>query len=103
MTDPEQFDHFKKKIFEKLFLHYRHFLPMGKPEPESYAELDFQLYKIYSSGVLEEMTAEPILEQEVKQLDIFNNIEPDKEADKEHNSPKGTMFDNLNEAADKPK
>lgn len=99
MTDPEQFDHFLRKIHEKLFLHFRHFLPMGKPEAESYTELFYQLYKIYDSGVLGDLGDEPILEQEVKQLDIFTHMETDKTSE----SQEGTMFDNVNSAADKPK
>lgn len=97
MTDPEQFDHFLRKIHERLFLHFRHFLPMGKPEHESYAELFYQLYKIYDSGVLEDLASEPILEKEVKQLDIFTHMEADsvKTAENESPQPLGMMFDNV--------
>jgi len=72
MTDNDSFNHFMKKCYEILHLHFRHYLPVGKPEPLLYREFFFELYKIYDSGVLEELSQEPILEEEVKQLDFLS-------------------------------
>ena len=102
MNNEEHFNHFLKKVHEKLFLHFRHYIPMGKPEPESYAQLFFQLFKIYESGVLEEMTSEPVMEKEILQLDIFEHMTPDEVADKQPVQEVGTMFDSLNKIADNP-
>ena len=71
MKEAEAYQHFEKKLYERLHLKYRHFIPLGKPLPESYRDMSFQLFKIFDSGVLEDMTQEPILEDEVKQLDML--------------------------------
>ena len=71
MTSNEQYDHFLRKIYECLHLHYRHYLPLGKSEPLHYRNVFYELYRIYESGSLDELGKEPILEEEVKQLDMM--------------------------------
>ena len=81
MTDSDRFNHFLKKCYEILHLHFKHFMPQGKPEPVHYRDFFYQIYKIYDSGVLEELCKEPIMEEEVRQLDILSILFPDIEAD----------------------
>jgi hypothetical protein len=71
MSDVKPFDHFMRKLYEVLHLHHRHYLPQGKPEPLYYREVFYELFKVYDKGVLEEMSQEPIIEEEVKQLDML--------------------------------
>jgi len=71
MSDIKRFDHFLKKVYEGLHLHFRHYMPLGKPEPIWYRELFYQIYKLYDSGILEEISKEPVIDEEVQQLDMF--------------------------------
>ncbi len=71
MTDNDRFYHFLKKYYEALHLMFRHYIPNGKPYPEHYSEVLLELYRIWDKGCLEELTQEPIIEEEVKQLDMF--------------------------------
>ena len=78
MTDNESFDHFIKKVYEVLHLHLKHYMPVGKPEPLYYRDVLYEVYKIYDSGVLEELSKEPIMSEEVKQLDLLSYFFSDK-------------------------
>ena len=92
MTDNDRFDHFLKKFYEVLHLHFRHYLPLGKPEPIYYRDIFYELYKIYYSGVLEEMSKEPIVSEEVKQLDFLTELLIEH-ADSVAENWSGTLFD----------
>ena len=81
MTENDSFHHFRKKFYEVLHLDFRHYIPQGKPRPSYYRDVDYQLFKIWDSGVLPELTKEPILDEEVKQLDMFTHTETDKTSD----------------------
>jgi len=74
MTDNESFDHFLRKMYEMLHLHFKHYMPVGKPEPLIYREAFYELYKIYDSGILEDLSKEPIIEEEVRQLDMIATL-----------------------------
>ena len=74
MTDIDRFEHFMKKIYETLHLHFKHYLPMGKPEPVQYRDVFYELYRIYDNGSLDFLSKEPIMEEEVKQLDMFEQF-----------------------------
>ena len=78
MNEVERFDHWLRKVYECLHLHYKHFLPIGKPEPMHYNEVFYELYKVYTTGRLEVLSREPIMEEEVKQLDILSLLFPDE-------------------------
>lgn len=78
MKENERFDHFVKKVYECLHLHFRHYLPQGRSEPAIYRDVFYHLYKMYYSGCLEELSKEPILDDEVKQLDLFEQLLSDK-------------------------
>lgn len=104
MTEQDGFKHYLLKCHEALFLIHRHYIPMGKQWPEHYNKLMYSLFKTYENGDIPEFGEEPVMEQEVKQLDIFMHIqsESDEVAEKEPVPEVGTMFDNLNETADNP-
>jgi len=91
MTETERFDKFCKKIYEVLHLHYRHYLPQGKPEPVIYRPVFYELHKMYYNGALDELAKEPILEEEVKQLDLFiplmEKLESQKDKKEEETLP----------------
>lgn len=92
MTDQDSFEHFLKKVYEILHLHFRHYLPLGKPEPMHYRDALYQLYKIYDNGILEEISKEPILDEEVKQLDLLAGLfSENTDSVAEHFG--GTLFD----------
>jgi len=92
MNDHKQFDHFLKKCYEVLHLHFRHYLPLGKPEPLIYSDVLYELYKIYDSGSLEEMSKEPVIEEEVKQLDFLSALFEERATTMSVNGD-GTLFD----------
>jgi len=87
MTDNERNWHLAKKLYEVQHLTFRHFIPLGKPFPDSYFEIWREIFKIIDSGVLDNFLQDPILEDEVKQLDIFTHLSPDTLADKSNGTP----------------
>ena len=103
MTDNELFEHFLKKVYEVLHLHYKHYMPQGKPEPILYRDVFYHLYKIYDSGVLEELSKEPILEAEVKQLDMLASLFEIENKTNWQISPNGTILDKYNLIEDNKK
>jgi hypothetical protein len=96
MTDQEGFKHFKLKCHEALLLYHRHYEPLGKTPPEHYDRLDFVLFKAYQNGDVPEFIDEPVMDQEVKQLDMFmQRAVSDYLSDEEAKFPEGTLFDNI--------
>jgi len=96
MTDQEGFDHFRLKCHEALLLWHRHYKPLGKTPPEHYDRLDYELFKIYQNGTLPEFIDEPVMDEEVKQLDMFmQRAVSDYMTGETDESPKGTLFDNI--------
>ena len=81
MTDNEKTFHGAKKLYEVMHLTLKHYLPQGKPLPESYRDAWYEIFKIVDSGVLEEITNEPIIEEEVKQLDMLGLLFKEMSAD----------------------
>ena len=84
MNENERIDHFMKKFYEVLHLHFRHYLPNGKPEPPHYRDVLYEVYKIYFNGNLEELSQEPLMEEEVKQLDMLTLLFSDKTTEKDN-------------------
>ena len=96
MTDQEGFDHFKLKCHEALLLNQRHYIPLGKTPPEHYDRLLFVLFKAYQNGDIPEFKDEPVMDEEVKQLDMFmQKAVSDYLTGEKDDSPKGTLFDNI--------
>lgn len=87
MTDNERFRHFCKKFHEVLHLSFNHYEPLGKPLPPHYYDVFYEIYKIFDSGVLDELAREPISEEIVQQLDIFDLLT------KSQKESGGTLFD----------
>ena len=87
MTDQEREFHICKKIYEVIHLTFRHYIPLGKPLPESYFEVWRQIHGLVDSGVFDYFVREPILEDEVRQLDIFTHVSPDVLAEKSNGTP----------------
>lgn len=79
MEDDKGFNHFLLKINERLTLMYTHHIPNGKDLPNSYRDMLFELYRIYDSGVLEDISREPLAKPEQDKLkgqpDLFSTIE----------------------------
>jgi len=80
-------------LYEVLHLHFKHYMPVGKPEPLYYRDVFFELYRIYDSGILDELSREPILEEEVKQLDLLSEFFAEQTANLSEDFG-GTLFDN---------
>jgi hypothetical protein len=95
MTDNESFKHFKLKCYEQLHLENRHYIPLGKNMPEHYNKLNFVLFKAWENGDIPEFGNEPILEEEVKQLDIFSQRQADILTDNQQEKGLGPLFDNI--------
>ena len=98
MTEQDARRHYVRKWHEALFLIERHYIPMGKPWPEHYNNMLYIIFKAFENGDIPEFGDEPILEQEVKQLDIFSHMSSDEVAEEKPNSQIGTMFDEPNKA-----
>jgi len=63
-----------KKLYEVLHLYFKHYLPAGKPFPEYYREVFYELFKIWKKGCLEELTKEPIVQETVLQLELYKEL-----------------------------
>jgi len=72
MTENDKTLHGCKKLYEVMHLTFRHYLPQGKPLPETYRDAWYEIFKIIDSGILDNITEEPIIEEEVKQLDMID-------------------------------
>ena len=82
MTDNERDFHQVKKLYEHLHLTLRHFLPLGKPLPDSYRDTWEAVYSLVDSGALDHLAKEPIDDEVVRQLDIFTHVSPDELANR---------------------
>lgn len=90
VKDPKtlkEFHKFKYKFFESQHLDFKYYIPLGKPRPYIYREIDYQLFKIYESGVLDELLEEPLTEEGVKHLESFDQMP------KSQDNNKGTTVD----------
>ena len=94
MTDNEGFRHYWLKWFEAMFLEQRHYIPLGKSCPDHYDRMRYIIFKAWKNGDIPEFGVEPIMEQEVKQLDLFRFGQPDEVAVDQPPFPEGTLFVN---------
>ena len=91
MTEQDAQRHYVRKWYEALFLIERHYIPMGKPWPEHYNAMLDIIIKALENGDIPEFGDEPILEKEVKQLDIFTHMQPTEAV----SDNRGELFDSL--------
>jgi len=87
MTEFNSFDHFTKKCHEILYLWNKHYYPQGKPPPPYYFDFFYELYKLWDSGKLPELTKEPIVEEVVFQMELYKTL-PQSQI-----TADGTLFD----------
>ena len=94
MNEKDGFKHFLQKLNERLTLLFKIYIPDGQPPPERDRDLLEVLFRMYDDGRVEWLSKEPLEEKEVIQTDLFTTtLPPDEVADKEHESPKGTIID----------
>lgn len=74
MTEFDSFEHFIKKFYEIFHLYFKHYLPQGKPCPEYYRDVFYEMYKLWDCGKLPELTKEPIVEEVVFQMELFKTL-----------------------------
>ena len=87
MTEFDSYDHFVKKAYEWLHLWFKHYLPLGKTPPEPYRDFFYELFKIWESGRLPELSKEPMIDKTVEQLGLFKSLP------KSQSTLNGTLFE----------
>ena len=85
--------HFLKKVYEKLHLLFTHHIPNGKQPPEITRDLIYELWKMDYSGVLENMSKEPLIQPVVTQPELFKDDTANVSV-KNPIKPNGTDVDN---------
>lgn len=71
MKEQKQYEHFLKKLLERLTMIFNYHLPNGKPIIESDRELLHVLYRVYYNGDLDKLAREKLAVPEPQQKDIF--------------------------------
>ncbi len=93
MDDFSGFSHFLLKVNERLTLMHGHYVPNGKQLPETDRDLLFELFKIYDDGCLENISKEPLIQEEIIQTDMFTGPASDNMASKAVKKSNGTEVD----------
>ena len=76
-----------------MFLEQRHYIPLGKSCPDHYDRMRYIIFKAWKNGDIPEFGEEPIMEQEVRQLDLFKHGLPESELEQPTTSFEGTLFE----------
>lgn len=92
MDEHDSFNHFLRKLDEKLTIIFKWKIPNGQDLSNTDRDVLFVLYKVWHNGELEFMSKDPLIKHEVIQAELFKYIDepPDKKTDKNN----GKVLDN---------
>jgi len=90
MDENDAFNHFIRKLDEKLTIIFKWKIPNGQDLSNTDRDVMFVLFKMFYNGELDFMCKDPLIKHEVIQTELFKYIEQPVKKTDENN---GTVFD----------